>query len=679
MIGAAASYIAGLFFASFFMGAIPFLIIAAFAATIGILNKFSKHDYILISVSFVLAVTVSTCYTHFRYDNVTSYSGKTADFSGEVIEHREYSADKASYVLKGELGGMKNVRVVVYCDDLNVRYGDIITFNNCVFSGIDGDYLTDSMDYFRSERVFLSIESFQNADIEHTGTRKLRNAIIDYRERIVSEFRMTLGEDAGAFLSGLVFGRKQGMDNEILTSFHRCGIGHVLAVSGLHVSIIAIALMSLLRLLKVNRFIAFGLMDALLIMLILMADSPVSAIRAAIMMNFAYSAHLFRRRTDALNSLSAALLLICLVNPYAVYSSGLILSAAGTFGISVYAPYLTGKFPTKGLHWRFARAFCTMLCTTVCIMPFTMKFFDETSLISPLVNVFIVPLCSVAMVIGVLYVITGGLISLLGIAGALVEIILDVSHNISQVWAFYFSSRSEKAAEYAIALIAVVALVRIIFVKRRYTAAATAAACAMVFISSAVSGFRFNNQFTVAVLGRRHNAAVVVSYHGKTQIIDLSGHYKSAEYVKKYLAENGINTAEFLVLTKNNQSQYAAYAKKLESVDVGNIVTVGDTPVIGGDSEAVPHDSDWELYDDKFAMNYSSGVLTVNYGEAHTAIIPVKSEFTDEYEDGLNVFFGTGIENESNTDDTVYKSSINGTDNFEITLKESGRYRIRRL
>ena len=113
MIGAAASYIAGLFFASFFMGAIPFLIIAAFAATIGILNKFSKHDYILISVSFVLAVTVSTCYTHFRYDNVTAYSGKTADFSGEVIEHREYSADKASYVLKGELGGMK-MSVLLY-------------------------------------------------------------------------------------------------------------------------------------------------------------------------------------------------------------------------------------------------------------------------------------------------------------------------------------------------------------------------------------------------------------------------------------------------------------------------------------------------------------------------------------------------------------------------------------
>lgn len=679
MIGAAASYIAGLFFASFFMGAIPFLIIAAFAVIIGRLNRFSRHDYILISVSFVLAFTVSTCYTQFRYDRITSYDGKAADFSGEVIEYKEYIGDRASYVLKGELDGIKNVRVSVYTDNLNARIGDIINFRNCEFSGIDGDYLTDSMDYYRSERIFLRIEKSQSADVVHTDTRKMRNAIIDYRERIVSEFRMTLGEDAGAFLSGLVFGRKQGMDDEILTSFYRCGIGHVLAVSGLHVSIIAIALMSFLRLLKVNRFVAFGLMDALLVLLIVMADSPVSAIRAAIMMNFAYSARLFRRRTDALNSLSAALLLICLVNPYAVYSSGLILSAAGTFGISVYAPYLTCKLSTKGLHWRFLRSFCAMLCTTACVMPFTMKFFDETSLISPLVNVFIVPLCSVAMVIGVLYVISGGFVSLLGIAAVVIEFILDVSETVSQVGAFYFSCRSDKTAEFAIALIAVIALVQIILGKRQYTVFATAAACGMVFILSAVNGFRFNEQFTVAVLGRRHNAAVVVSYHGKTQIIDLSGHYKSADYVKKYLAENGISTAEFLVLTSNNQSQYAVYEKKLESVNIGNIMTVGDIPVIGGNSEVVSKDSEWELSDESFSLNYSRGILTVNFGEAHTAIIPFRTQNTDELSDGLNVFFGTGIEDIINTENTVYKNSTNETDNFEITLKESGRYRIRRL
>ena len=679
MIGAAASYIAGLFFASFFMGAIPFLILAAFAVITGKLNKFSRHDYILIAISFLTAFTVSTCYTKFRYDRVTAYSGKTADFSGEVIEYKEYSGDYASYVVKGELGGIKNVRVYVYTDNLDARYGDIITFRNCEFSCIDGDYLTDSMNYYRSERVFLKIESSQSADVEHTDSRKLRNAIIDYRERMVSEFRMTLGEDAGAFLSGLVFGRKQGMDDDILTSFYRCGIGHVLAVSGLHVSIIAIALMSLLRLLKVNRFVSFALMDALLVMLIVMADSPASAIRAAIMMNFAYSARLFRRRTDALNSLSAALLLICLVNPYAVYSSGLILSAAGTFGISVYAPYLTAKLPTKGLHWRFLRSFCAMLCTTVCIMPFTMKFFDETSLISPLVNIFVVPLCSVAMVIGVLYVISGGFVSLLGIAAVVLEFILDVSERISQVGAFYFSCRSDKTAEFAIALIAVIALVQIILRKRQYTVFATAAACGVVFISSAVNGYRFNEQFTIAVLGRRNNAAVVVSYHGKTQIIDLSGHYKSADYVKKYLAENAVSTVEFLVLTSRNQSQYAVYGKKLESVDIGNIMTVGDVPVIGGNSEVVSKDSEWELSDKNFSLNYSSGILTVNFGDAHTAIVPAQSQFTDENGNGLMVLFGTGVESEINTEDTVYKSVSNGTDNFEITLKENGRYKIRRL
>lgn len=676
MIGAAASYIAGLFFASFFMGAIPFLLIAASAVLIGLLNKFNKHDYILISVSFILAVSVSLMYTHLRYDRITGYDGKTADFSGEVIEHREYSGDKASYVLKGELDGINNVRVYAYSDNLNARLGDIITFRGCKFSEIDGDYLTDSMNYYRSERIFLRIDRAQSAEIEHTGARKLRNSIIEYRERMVSEFRMTLGEDAGAFLSGLVFGRKQEMDDEILTSAYRSGIGHVLAVSGLHVSIIAIALMSLLRLLKVNRFIAFGLMDALLILLIVMADSPVSAIRAAIMMNFAYSAHLFRRRTDALNSLSAALLLICLVNPYAVYSSGLILSAAGTFGISVFAPYITGKFPKKGIHWRFLRAFCVMLCTTVCVMPFTMKFFDETSLISPLVNVFIVPLCSAAMIIGVLYIITGGFVSLLGIAGALIELILSVSHHISQVGAFYFSCRSDKAADFAIALIFIVALVQIIFGKRHFTATAAAAACGVIFISSAVNGFRFNEQFTVAVLGRRSNAAIVVSYHGKTQIIDLSGHYKSADYVKKYMAENGISTVEFLILTKNNQSQYAAYEKKLETVGIENVVTVGDISVIGGESEAVPKDSVWEVCDDNFSLDYKNGVLTVCFGEAKASVTPY---YIAEDSDSFQVIIDSKAGNAENADNIICKSIETGTDNIEITLTKSGKHKIRRL
>lgn len=678
MIGASAAYIAGLFFASFFMGAIPLLLIAAASLLIGKLQRFKKSDYILIAVSFTAAFTVSSLYTHLRYDKIVSYDGKTGTFSGEVTDIRRYGGETRSYILRGELGGMKNVRVRIYSDELDAKYGDVITLRDCVFSVIEGDYLTDSMNYYRSERVYLTaINSV--AEIEHMHSRRLKNALIEYRDRIISEFRINLGEDVGDFLSGMVFGEKQGLDDNVRMSLYRCGIGHVLAVSGLHVSIVAIALMSLLRLLRVNRFASFLLMDMLLMMLVVMAHSPVSAIRAAIMMNFAYSAHLFRRRADVFNSLAAAVLIICLANPYSIYSSGFILSVAGTFGIGVFALYMTKKIPAKGVQWRLLRAFCAMLCTTVCIMPFSMKFFEETSLIAPLVNVFVVPLCSVSLIIGVIYVITGGFISFLGIVGAVIELILAISERISRAGAFYFSCRSDRIAGLAIAFIAAVAFVQIIFGRRYLTAVACAAACSAIFISSAVYGFMRAEKFTITVLGRRSNAAVVISYHGKTDIIDLSGHYKSPDYVRKYMLENGIGSAKLLVLTKNNQSQYAAYKKKLEIVDIGKVVTAGELPVIGADAEAVCGDGTLYIDSGDHIIEYSDGRLTVTFGEARIAVIPWRLDNDYDDFDGLRVLYGGNVRNTEDNDFEIFKNTEAGMDNFEITLTESGGQKIRRL
>lgn len=679
MIGASAAYIAGLFFASFFMGAIPLLLIFTAVLLIGKFQKLKCADYILIAISFTAAVAVSSIYTRCHYDKIVAYDGKTGAFSGEVTDIRRFNGENALYILKGSLDDIKNVRISVYSDDINAEYGDIITLRNCVFSVIDGDYLSDSVNYYRSERIYLTAVNKGSAVVEHANSRRFKNAVIEYRDNMVSSFRIVLGEDVGDFLAGMVFGEKQGIDDNVKTSLYRCGIGHVLAVSGLHVSIIAIALISLMRLLRVNRFLSFLLMDLLLITLVIMAHSPVSAIRAAIMMNFAYSAHLFRRRADSFNSLSAALLLICLINPYAVYSSGLILSAAGTFGISVFAPYMTKKIPQKGVHWRMLRAFCAMLCTTLCIMPFTMKFFEETSLIAPLTNVFVVPLCSVSMIIGVIYIISGGSLPFLGIAGAIIRLILTVSEYFSQVGAFYFSCRSDRLAALAIAFIAAVALVQIIFKRRSFTVAAAALSCSMIFISSAVYGFIFSESFTVAILGRRENAAVVISYHGKTNIIDLSGHYKSPDYVRKYMLENGIGSAEFLMLTKKNQSQYAAYEKKLVGLSIESIFSSGELPVAGPGEKAASGEGEWYIDGGDRIIEYSDGVLRITFGENRVAVIPWESD--NDYDDfnGLRIFYGGNFRNTEDNDFEVFKNIEADMDNFEVTLTEIGEHKIRRL
>lgn len=678
MIGATAAYIAGLFFASFFMGAIPFLLISLAVLLIGKSQKLKVSDYILIAVSFSAAFAVSSIYTRCHYDKIIAYDGKTGTFSGEVIDIRRFGSENELYILKGSLYDIKNVRIGVFSDDVNAEFGDTITLRDCEFSVIDGDYLFNGRNYYRSEKIYLTAVGFKSAEVAHMHSHRMKRAIIEYRDSVVSKFRIVLGDDVGDFLAGMVFGEKQGIDDSVKTSLYRCGIGHVLAVSGLHVSIIAIAMINLMRLLRVNRFISFLLMDLLLIILVVMANSPMSAIRAAIMMNFAYSAHLFRRRSDPFNSLAASMLLICLINPYAVYSSGLILSAAGTFGIGVFAPFMTKKIPKNGLHWRLFRSFCTMLCTTVCIMPFSMKFFEETSLIAPIVNVFVVPLCSVSMIIGVIYIISGGLISLLGIAGMLIRFILTVSEYFSKIGSFYFSCRSDRLAVMALAAIALVAFIQIIFGKRFLTASVAALSCSLLFISSAVYGFIFAESFTVAVLGRRGNAVIVISYHGKTDIIDLSGHYKSPDYVRKYMLENGIGSAEFLMLTKKNQSQYAAYEKKLEAISIKNVFSAGDIPIACVGDEAVSGEGEWHINGGDRIIEYSDGALRITFGEARVAVVPWNDAHDYDDFDGLRIIYG---ENSANIEDDfeIFKNIDANTDNFEITLTEIGEHKIRRL
>jgi ComEC/Rec2-related protein len=187
----------------------------------------------------------------------------------------------------------------------------------------------------------------------------------------------------GNFLGAMVFGEKRGFDPDMKTELYRSGVGHVMAVSGIHVSVIAVMLMAVLSRLQLGRILPFILMNVLLIIFITMAEWPASAVRALVMIDFIYSARIFRRQSDIFNSLAGAVLAICIADPFAVYSSGFFLSVTATFGIGVFGPYMTRNFTGN----RHVRNFLIMICTSMCIFPLTIKYFGETSLISPITNI----------------------------------------------------------------------------------------------------------------------------------------------------------------------------------------------------------------------------------------------------------------------------------------------------
>ncbi len=684
MIGVSAAYIAGLFFASFFTGIREILLlVAAVAAVIFIGSKiaFSRSDYLMLTLCFIAACTVMGYNSRSIYAGIKAFDGIRGSFSGKITDIKHYSAGKSSYIIKGSINGRVCARITYYGNDLEAQYGDIINIDECSFSSLQGDYLFDTESYYRSQRVFLQAGSVKGLTVEHTDSAKIKNLLASYRERMTSQFRSRLGKDRGDFLSGMIFGEKQGLDYNIKTALYRVGIGHVLSVSGLHVSIIAVVLMQILNAIGINRYVSFGVLNVLMILLILMANSPVSAIRAAIMMDFFCCARLFRRQNDTLNSLAAAALLICLANPYSIYSSGFLLSLSGTFGIGVFGPYMVRNIPDRGLIYRFLRSITVMVCTSLSLLPLSMMYFDETSLISPLSNILILPLCSLAMLIGIIHVLTGGFVSFIDISGIIIKFVMYISEKLSKLRFTYFSCSGKDMVMIAFGGAALTLLVYMLLRNRAAVSVACTSVCAVLLIySGACSRIRYGNCIA-AVVGKGSGAAVIVSYNGCTDIIDLSGDYRAAAYVRKYLMENGISDVENAVLTNNVNSQYSAYLSELEYVDVDEWVLCSDTGITGADRIYNISGSGFIIDHIDYTVEYEDNCVMIRFGDQCAAFVPVNN--SDLPENCPVVCYGSipsGYDISDETcfiyTDTRYEKGIN---NFEIILSGDGEYKLRRL
>lgn len=661
MIGAAAAYLAGLFFASFFTGitsAVIFLVLAILTLARGIRGK----DLILLLVFFIAAIAVSTVYRHSYYDRIISFSGSTGDFSGRITGIESYAGDLSLYTLEGELNGISDVKVTYLGSGLNAEYGDILHLESCEFSEYTNDYVFRNKDIFMAEGIFLSADYPESVSVERTHSRKFKNALMNYREEILSRFRSSMDGNTGNFLGAMVFGEKRGFDPDMRTDLYRSGVGHVMAVSGIHVSLIAVMLMAVLSRLRLGRIIPFILMNVLLIIFITMAEWPFSAVRALIMADFVYSARIFRRQSDTFNSLAGAVLVICIANPFAVYSSGFLLSVTATFGIGVFGPYMTKNFTGSSI----VRSFLIMVCTNMCIFPLTIKYFGETSLISPVTNLLLLPLCSGALIIGAVFVMTGGILPVLGIAELLLRPVLGVSDIISENRLAYFCCCGENSAEIIFALAAAVVILHIVHDNRALTAGAMAAVFCGAMIITAITGKSAQNSFRIAFLGKGSNTAAVISYKGITRIFDVSGYYNSPVYVRKYLTENGISYADSVLLAENEPSQYAAYISELDPVKVGEWYS-GDELFVAG-SKAVPAGEEIRFSDGELELIFQEESLSVDFcgTEISIASSGKKKSF---------VVSGDILPQ----DILIDKEEKSGVNNFEITLSEDGGYEFRRL
>lgn len=688
MVGASAAYMSGLFFASFIKGGSELLLTAVLLPvffTAAYFIKLKKADIIMLTAFFLAAVCAGASYTRFVYDRITAYSGETGSFTGTLTDVEFYKGEIACYTLKGSINGVQKAKIVYSGESMNVGCGDEISLEGCRFEIPESDYLFDSAAYYKAENIFLEAKEPEAVVFKRDESFNLRRSLLDYREKIINKFIMKLDVREANLLAAIVFGEKGGLDDTDRTLMYRCGIGHIMAVSGLHVSVMAAIIMLILKKLGINKYVAFLIMNVMIIFMIIMVKSPVSALRAFVMLDFLYSAQLFRRQNDTLNSLSAAALMICISNPYAVFSCGFLLSLSGTFGTGVFAPYMTEKMRTENFFQKLAKAFVSMLCVMLAIMPLNIYWFDEASVISPVTNIIAAPFCVAAMIIGMIYVLTGGLVSCLALSGFLLKIVLFITDNLGKLSfsAVSFSSKNSFITALLLSLLIITGYA--LFRSRKITAFLAAGAVLVMYLSTGVVRVLQADTVKIAVLGRNANAAVVILHNGQACVYDLSGHYRSPQYVRKYLTAEGCDSVKFITLTKKAPSQQSAYQGALELFDMGTfcITDTSADSLLFGKNVMTSENSAFESSDEACRAKYESGVLWIECRDNTFCALPYGMESDDAADievhySGWNKIEGVRLILRRGEDSpALINEELN---NFEISIpSEVGEYRIRRL
>lgn len=223
--------------------------------------------------------------------------------------------------------------------------------------------------------------------------------------------RMTAlaGEREGRFLNGLVLGERNEVPSDLREDFIVTGVMHLLAISGQQVALVALLLVGLLTVLRVPPLPRFLLLSATLGYYVLLTGASPSVTRAGIMAVTVLGASVVQRRPDLFQALGVAAAAILLAEPNQLFDPGFLLSFAAVLAIVLLPPVVLRAAP--GITAAAARRRWTDLAWKGAVVsvaaglgtaPIAAYFFGRVSLVGFAANLFVVPLSSLALVLGML-------------------------------------------------------------------------------------------------------------------------------------------------------------------------------------------------------------------------------------------------------------------------------------
>lgn len=231
----------------------------------------------------------------------------------------------------------------------------------------------------------------------------LRDKLCTLREYVVGMFsklcdtngkgKWLYGNKAGIF-SAILMGDKTELDQEIKDLYSLSGIAHILAISGLHISLIGMFLYSLLR----KRF-SFATSSALTIAVVTLfaitSGMGIATIRAFVMFILKLIGEILGRKYDYITAISLSALILLADNPFIIINSGFQMSFCAMITITIIWPKVVYLINIKS---KIANSIVLSLCIGIFMNPVIAYNYFQLPTYSFMLNIIVVPLLGIVVI-----------------------------------------------------------------------------------------------------------------------------------------------------------------------------------------------------------------------------------------------------------------------------------------
>lgn len=337
---------------------------------------------------------------------------QTVTVQGRIVKKqlRETSDQIRSWTVCLTDGYLKTSQEIRSCGDI-IIYVDLksdapVIGNTILISGKtklfrearnDGNF--DERRYYQNQGYALKI--YGNADsfrVMDGYTDRMREFLYKLKQKLVQVYQCSMPEEEAGVMCAMLLGERTLLPDAAKQLYQQSGIAHILAISGLHISILGAALFRLLRKRGVSYRIAASASMGLIALFGMMTGMGISTMRAVLMFGIYLGAACCGRAYDSMNGLAVSAICLLLQNPRCLFLAGFQFSFLAVAGV------LLGKEICRVCRprYRLAETVSMSLSIQMMTLPLTAWYYFEIPVYAILLNLFVLPFMGIVLFTGLI-------------------------------------------------------------------------------------------------------------------------------------------------------------------------------------------------------------------------------------------------------------------------------------